>query len=422
MPIAIQLRFVAVLGVSLWLGNATLRAEKAGLPDPSDPMAGMGVNIHFTDPQPGEMEMLSKAGFRWVRMDLTWAHTEKTPGVYDFSAYDRLLMRLDQFHLRAILILDYGNVLYDGGLSPHTDEGRAAFSRWAVAAVTHFKNRGVLWEIWNEPNGDWFWKPRVNPEDYTKLALTVSQAVRQAAPDEMIVGPALSGIHLYFVDVLARAGLLADWSALTIHPYRQSGPETYDPTYDQARELIKKYTNPEHPVELICGESGYSCVWTGLDETLQGKYLARLFLFDVLSGIPVTIWYDWHDDGLNPKDPEHHFGIVRRDYHPGAANVYDPKPAYDAAQTYSRALDGYRFQQRIQTESESDFVLSFTKNGKPCLVAWTTGPAPHAVKIPAADGIYLATSFDGKNQSTVASTGGALVVTLDDGPQYLKLK
>src|SRR3979409_768285 len=28
---------------------------------------GLGVNIHFTDPQPGEVKMIADAGFRWVR-------------------------------------------------------------------------------------------------------------------------------------------------------------------------------------------------------------------------------------------------------------------------------------------------------------------------------------------------------------------
>jgi hypothetical protein len=30
---------------------------------------GFGVNIHFTQPKAGELEMLAAAGFKWVRMD-----------------------------------------------------------------------------------------------------------------------------------------------------------------------------------------------------------------------------------------------------------------------------------------------------------------------------------------------------------------
>src|SRR3954469_5865022 len=75
--------------------------------------AGLGVNIHFTDPRPGEMKMLAEAGFKFVRMDFDWIRTEKQKGVYDFSAYERLLAALDQHQIRALFILDYASPLYD---------------------------------------------------------------------------------------------------------------------------------------------------------------------------------------------------------------------------------------------------------------------------------------------------------------------
>ncbi len=55
---------------------------------------GLGVNIHFTDAKPGELEMLAHAGVRWVRMDFGWDGTEPEKGRYDFSPYDRLLAQL----------------------------------------------------------------------------------------------------------------------------------------------------------------------------------------------------------------------------------------------------------------------------------------------------------------------------------------
>src|SRR5438477_11253673 len=124
-------------------------AADVGLPGLGVVPEGLGVNIHFTDPRPGEMEMLAAAGFRFVRMDFTWGGTERNRGEYDFAAYERLLAALDRHHIRAVFILDYSNRLYDDGLSPHTDDGRAAFGRWAAAAATHFKGRGVTWEVWN---------------------------------------------------------------------------------------------------------------------------------------------------------------------------------------------------------------------------------------------------------------------------------
>ena len=57
---------------------------------------GLGVNIHFTDPQPGEVKMIADAGFRWVRMDFKWDATERERGRYDFAEYDRLMKALDE--------------------------------------------------------------------------------------------------------------------------------------------------------------------------------------------------------------------------------------------------------------------------------------------------------------------------------------
>src|SRR5262245_21325682 len=118
---------------------------------------GFGVNIDFTEPRAGEMEMLSSGGFRWVRMDLKWDATEIEKGRYDFQAYDRLMTALESSNVRALFILDYGNPLYDDGAPPRTNESRQAFARWAVAAAQHFRGRGVLWEIYNEPNHEQFW-------------------------------------------------------------------------------------------------------------------------------------------------------------------------------------------------------------------------------------------------------------------------
>ncbi len=89
----------------------------------------LGVNIHFTDPRPGEMDMLSRGGFRWVRMDFSWEGTERRKGEYDFSAYDRLLKALAPHKVRALFILDYANRNYDKGQSPASNEGRRAFAR-----------------------------------------------------------------------------------------------------------------------------------------------------------------------------------------------------------------------------------------------------------------------------------------------------
>jgi hypothetical protein len=77
--------------------------------------------------------------------------------------------------------------------------------------------------MWNEPNGS-FWKPKANVEDYVKLALAVGRAIRDAAPQEVYIGPATSGIKFDFLEACFQAGLLDYWRAVSVHPYRQTDP------------------------------------------------------------------------------------------------------------------------------------------------------------------------------------------------------
>src|SRR5215510_4193174 len=160
MKFRIAIAFVSfLLPLAISADRTALPCRGCWLPSPVNSTIdqNFGVNIHFTDPQPGEVKMIADAGFRWVRMDFKWDLTEPGPGRYDFSPYERLLKALAPFGLRAMFILDYGNPIYGEG-APRTEDARQAFARWAVAAARHFADRGVIWEVYNEPNNPAFWQ------------------------------------------------------------------------------------------------------------------------------------------------------------------------------------------------------------------------------------------------------------------------
>jgi len=363
------------------LGLAAALAGAAGA-QPAAPAvpAGLGVNIHFTNPRPGELQLLAGAGFTLVRMDLAWSGTERQPGRYDFRAYDRLLAALDQQQLRALLILDYSHPHYDQGLSPYSAAGRQAFARWAAAAVQHFRGRGVIWELYNEPNIR-FWKPQPSVTNYIALAREVGRALRAAAPDEQYVGPATSQIDFQFLEACFRAGLLACWTGVTVHPYRRKMPETVLPEYARLRALIDRYAPPGRTIPILSGEWGYSTAWDQFDDERQARYLPRQFLVNLMSGVPVSIWYDWHDDGPDAQEAEHNFGIVRHRWFKGRAPAYDLKPAYGALQALVANLRGLRFSRRLAVGQADDYVLLFAGDGRACYAAWTAA-RPHAVTLP----------------------------------------
>jgi hypothetical protein len=377
---------------------------------------GLGVNIHFTNPRPGEMAMLAAAGYRWVRMDFFWHMTETQAGHYDFSQYDTLMSTLTPYGIHPIFILDYGNSLYDNGFPPNDAAGRTAFANWVTAAVQHFQGRGIIWELWNEPNLDMFWQPHANVQDYIQLGLVVGQAIRATAPGEIFMGPTTSGIDINFLTACFQGGLLNYFDAVSVHPYRSGGPESVAADYARLRTLIDQYAPAGKFIPIVSGEWGFSA--TGIGDAQQGKLISREWLMNLSNNIPVSIWYDWHNDGTDPNNPEHNFGTVGNPYYPSRDPVYDPKPAYQAATNLTTLLTGQTFQNRLGLGQSNDYALAFSDGISTRFVAWTTSSSHNAtLHIP--QGSYQEISNLGANLGTVTAGASGLTLMLTDSPIYL---
>lgn len=376
--------------VAAFLGCCWLESGAADLP-PLVLTEGMGVNIHFVRGHARDLDLIRDAGFRFIRMDFGWHATERKKGEYNWSDYDELTANLEQRGIRPLYILDYSNPLYEQPMgstnpithqatfetaSPQHPESVEAFARWAAAAATHFKGRRVIWEIWNEPN-IFFWKPKPNAGQYTALALATAKAVRAADPNATIIGPASSTFPWEFLETFLKSGVLEYLDGVSVHPYRSKNkpPESAAADYAKLRALIEKYApnDAKKNLPIVSGEWGYSSHTKNVSTETQAAFLARQQLSNLLNGIPLSIWYDWKNDGEDPNENEHNFGTVTYDL--------QPKPAYRAAQTLSRELGGYRIERRLPNTATNDFVLVLTKPGAPTkLAAWTQGQ-DHGIKV-----------------------------------------
>lgn len=427
---SVLILLTAALSLSISADRAKVNCPGAWSPS-SQPQTferGLGVNIHFTEPRPGEVKQIAAAGFRWVRMDFKWDATERERGRYDFAAYDRLLSSLGEFGIHALFILDYGNPLYDDGAPPRTAIARLAFSNWATAAAKHFSGRGVIWEIYNEPNIAQFWPPKSNVAEYVELALTVGRAFRAAAPHEQLIGPATSGIDLPFLESCFKAGLLEYWSAVSVHPYRQTDPETVANDYCRLRKLIQEYSPRQKSGEaagtakdipIISGEWGYSAAWRDFDEVKQSALIAREMLTNVANGIPISIWYDWRDDGTDLTEAEHNFGVVSHALLPEGTEPFRPKPGYAALKTVSEFFKGFAFEKRLAVGSDDDYILIFTRDSQKRIAAWTTSTTRHRVVIQLGQGSFTQTRHNGESGGTITATSSGASIEVSTTPLYL---
>ncbi len=376
--------------------------------------AGLGVNIHFYKGNDKDLSMMAEAGVGIVRMDVSWGGAEKAPGQYDLGRYDQLIADLEKRNIRLLFIIDYGNALYDDGLAPHGEACRAAYARFCAALAKRYAGKQIIWELWNEPNLDKFWRPKPNVDDYMAWCKAVVPAIRRADPNACIIAPATATIAMPFLEECFKQGLLALVDGVSVHPYRtpRSGPETVIREYKRLAGVIKRYAPPtkagerRRAIPVLSGEWGYST--TEMSRELQGKYLPRQWLTHLAYGIPISIWYDWHDDGRDPKEREHNFGTVTWDY--------TPKPAYVAMKTLIGQLRGYVPIGRIDVGDHDDFVVAFRRGDEFKLAIWTTG-APHEIEV--GEGIKVAGGVDHLGRSIDVARGSRQRVT--DSPIYLTL-
>jgi arabinogalactan endo-1,4-beta-galactosidase len=291
---------------------------------------------------------------------------------------------------------------------PTVDAWRQAYANFAAAAVDNFQGRNCLYEIWNEPDQLPSWPGGASngnmsqrATQYTALVQQAVPAMRQADPTCTIMGASLSSIsYTDFIRPCLDQGLLDYVDAVSVHPYRNTNPETAMPDYNTLSNLINAY-GPTKPV--VVSEWGYSSSvedqFSAGSAQSQGDYMARAFLINLSRSISLTSFYDW---GMN--DSETGFGIVTAE---GGA-----KPAYDELRLLTQSLYGETFRYRLSTANPNDWLLVFqTPGGHQTLAAWTTGSA-HSTNVTGWGPLYLTGTPFYVNPSPIPEPDALLLLTI----------
>ncbi|MCY9018883.1 glycoside hydrolase family 5 protein [Priestia megaterium] len=368
---------------------------------------GLGVSIHRGISEE-DIQAIADAGFKWVRIDIFWSSVEKTKGKYNFKStgYDELNEQIIAKGLKPYYILDYGNSLYGNERSVVTNKARKAFIKFAETTVKRYGGQNGVWEIWNEPNHGNFWEVKPSYGHYARLVEAVAPIIRKYDKSSLIVAPALSGLSdpsLQWLKQIKKQGTFKYIDAISVHPYQEGKPEDVISQYKKLKKIAKN-----KPV--FSGEWGYSV--TDLDEIKQAEFLARSLLINNYAGIPISIWYDWKNDGQEKLNREHNFGLV--------SYYSTPKFSYLAVQTLTSQLKSYRYSKRIKVNNTNDYILEFRNADKDkILVFWTT-KSSHSVHIKLKNGRGRLVSMLGAKRSV--KWDDYIEVNMQTSPNYLIIK
>ena len=167
---------------------------------------------------------------------------------------------------------------------------------------------------------------------------------------------------------------------------------------------------------ILSGEWGYAThAKGGVSLETQAAFIVRQQLANLLNGIPLSIWYDWKNDGSDPNEGEHNFGTVMPDL--------KPKPAYLAVQTLTRELSGYRIVRRHGGGSEQDYILVLANKARESkLAAWTLAePHPVTFEISGRHSGEIPVVSGAGQQARVTIQGDRVSLNLISVPQYAAL-
>ncbi|MEU0565076.1 hypothetical protein ABZ297_06740 [Nonomuraea sp. NPDC005983] len=285
------------------------------------------------------LEDARKAGISHIREDAWWNRFETGKGVYTFPAsFTAEVERAQALGLTPLFIADGANPLYDAGRTPSSPEGIAAFGKFAAALLARYGEDNV--EVLNEYNARTFNTSAcgTTPVCYLDVLKGVAAAV---GPEANVVAPATIGISNCsgcFAPTLAGLGGLDNLDAYSVHPYHYpGGPEWMAGSGDTIAGL--RQTVQGKPIYLT--EMGWPTdTGHGTTELQQADNLIRLYAVTGALGVTRIYWYDLVNDGSDPANPEHNFGMMRQpvatDLVTVTANA--PKPALVAQAVTARMI------------------------------------------------------------------------------------
>lgn len=383
----------------------------------------IGVSTHYGQSwDPATVPLVARAGFSSARDEAYWAQQETVPGVFDWTP--KVEAYADAFEANDVEffnILAYGNPLYHEGEAPATQEGWDAYARYALASMQRFGTDDTIYELWNE----WNWRDLEGPAggsaaNYFGLVRTTSEAVRAQYPDAYLVAGALAPMNDWqrWVQEFIDLGGLDYVDAFSTHPYVYPGdPEGLVAHIETIDAMMTAAGHGDMPI--LMSEHGWP---TGsspraVSETVQARNLTRSQLLAIANGVGRYTTYDFKDDGTNPDEVEHRFGIVRNEADPRGA--YTPKPAYVANAVLTRTIADKPFlREEVPAAGVHDVVLD-AGGGAEVHAAWTAAGAEAAALAFAATGEITVTDLYGAEHVLTPGPDGKVHVSIGPEPVYV---
>ena len=245
------------------------------------------------------LERLGRGGVGTLRVNFGWGLVQPSRGApYNWSQYDLEVAGAAVNGIR-VLATVYGSPTWAEPSPEYPPLGSAlpGFASFARAAVARYGAHGTFWrqhpelpyrpiedwQLWNEPNSVYFWKPAPDPRSYLTVLRAFHGAVKRADPDgSVMLGglfPTPKGIDMpAFMSDLYRLRAAKLFDEAAVHPYA-ADPERALAATEQLRGLLDRAGDQERPIWIteVGWASGGQPSGLTVGPERQAQYLTRTF-------------------------------------------------------------------------------------------------------------------------------------------------
>lgn len=290
------------------------------------------------------VKLLQDMGARFVRMDFLWNDIEPQQGNFDFDKYDFIVNLLSQHQIRILGILVYSADWASDSWNnpPYRDED---FVTYCKEVVARYKTKIKYWEVWNEPDSIFYWRPQDDMQRYTQLLKKVYETVKEIDPSSKIILGGLTQNGYFALKNLYRNGAGGYFDIVNIHPFvnplEKNSVNRIRSLYKNIKNLMKKYGDEDKKIwftEIGCPgvkkTTEENTWWEGVspNEGEQAKFVKTVYKEVIsLDDVEKLFWAFFRDNKDHFRSGVDYFGLVRWDF--------SKKPSFNA---YRRARLNWR--------------------------------------------------------------------------------
>lgn len=367
------------------------------------------------------LERAREAGARGSRVDMWWSVIEPEPGRFDFTVPDGTIAAMRAAGQEPLPILCYTSAWAEEGAAPADAQARAAFARYAAAMVARYKNDVRYWEVWNEPNIDFFWRPQPDPAAYAALLRETYAAIKAADPGAVVVAMSTAWPDVAFMRAVYEGGAAGSFDAISFHVYDARRDESIlESQILDVRRLMYSWGDGAKPMLITeIGLSTGPCpILPAVSEEEQASWIVKKHLVALASGVDRYYHFKLQDDP-EERNPDGYWGLYRADGSPkllaGAYRAMTERTAGGVFVGRAHRLEvhlGRRGDAEVQVYRLGDEYLA---------AAWVRRDGEDLlVRLPA-DGPVRVEDLHGRPVETlVPDSRGMIEATLTAEPRYLR--